>query len=168
MAIIPKTISDILQKILTKDERDQAMAAVEVLENAFYQLEKNGLENVLKRSVPSELAKAIHAGLAEAAKAGGEEARKEFLKTLKESFNDLRVLRLEFAIEPTEELIENVSDWVLHELGKGIVLEVEHNPSVLGGATIVFGGRYTEKTLNASLQNLFESEKEELVKELTR
>ncbi|KKU51054.1 MAG: hypothetical protein A3H69_04820 [Candidatus Sungbacteria bacterium RIFCSPLOWO2_02_FULL_47_9] len=168
MAITQKTISSILRTVRTKDERDQAENAVSVLEGTPYQAGQDSLEDVLRRVVPLEIAGVIHKSMADAERAGGEEGRKEFLKTLKDALAALRVVRLELAIEPTEELIEHIADWILRDLGEGFILDIGFDPSVLGGAKIIFDGRYVEKTFDAELRSLFVSQREDLVKELMR
>jgi len=78
----------------------------------------------------------------------------------------MRILRLEVAIEPSDAFVDRIAGWVLSNLGSDIVLDIARDRTVVGGARIVFLGKYRENTLIDMVKNVFETKRDVVMKEL--
>src|SRR3989344_5164037 len=67
-----------------------------------------------------------------------------FFKTLKELLKKLKVIKLVLAFDPTRKTIENIHNFVKNIAGIGYILDIEISEDVLGGAVVIFNGKYSD------------------------
>src|SRR5690606_21777939 len=67
-----------------------------------------------------------------------------YFNGLKEFLTSLPVLQLTLAYNPKNEQLETISEAVRRQTGKPVILQIHHNPQMLGGAVITFEGRYID------------------------
>ena len=70
---------------------------------------------------------------------------------------------MSLAIDPTPETIDRLFDWVKKNLGEGIVLDIDKDESILGGAIISFDGIYNDLSLRKTLEGIFQTKKDEIM-----
>ena len=80
---------------------------------------------------------------------------KDFLDTLGSLIKKFKVIKLVLAFDPTRKTIENIHDFVSENIGVGYILDIEVLESVLGGAAVIFNGKYKDYTLRKSLEEVF-------------
>jgi len=85
-----------------------------------------------------------------------------FFKTLKELLKKLKVIKLVLAFDPTRKTIENIHNFVKNIVGIGYILDIEISEDVLGGAVIIFNGKYYDFTLKKSIEDTFEVKNKEI------
>jgi len=85
-----------------------------------------------------------------------------FFKTLKELLKKLKVIKLVLAFDPTRKTIENIHNFVKNIAGIGYILDIEISEDVLGGAVIIFNGKYYDFTLKKSIEDTFEVKNKEI------
>lgn len=158
-------ISKIIRSVRTEEERDVLHECIEVLERSLYRTRTPDLDEVFKL-IPPKMVDLLREVLPSYSDEKDQIEVRRSLMNLKEELAKLRTLRLELAFEPNVEAIERLSGWVLKELGEGILLEMGHEPSILGGARIIFGGRYRELTLLQMLNSALEREWPNIFKKL--
>ena len=88
---------------------------------------------------------------------------KDFLDTLGSLIKKFKVIKLVLAFDPTRKTIENIHDFVSENIGIGYILDIEVLESVLGGAVVIFNGKYKDYTLKKSLEETFANKKQELL-----
>ena len=71
---------------------------------------------------------------------------------------------MKLSFEPTEVSLDKFHAYLNEILPGGAILDIEYDPSILGGAQITWGGEFRD----FSLKRLFESEYEAKQKELLK
>jgi len=79
--------------------------------------------------------------------------KEEFLNGLRKELEVLKVMRLELAYRPSAEDAAFYHDWVLGNLGEGILLDFFLEPEVIAGAVISFEGKYFDYSVKRKLSS---------------
>ena len=159
MITIPETMMPILADLRTQDERDQLREQMGELEAALFRSDPKGIEKIITSHIPEHLAVAMRSILASPALKNNPEALRKFFQDLRETIDKLPIIKVNIAFKPTEEMITRLHEWVQKNLGLGVVLDIGYDGSMLGGARIIFGGRYKEMTLAQMITDVFAKEK---------
>ena len=128
---------------LTKDQVDVLKQEIDILISNKYQSTKTEL---VRDSTLREL---------ESRRAGEHE---DALENWKLEIENLRVLRLTLAYEPSRINIVTYADWIKKTVGADVILDVTVDPKLVAGAQIIWNGKYQDysltKTVYAELQRL--------------
>jgi len=76
------------------------------------------------------------------------------LKETKEELLKLPVLKIQLAFSPTPSFIKEISNWLKRNLKKKVLLDVEVNPVIVGGAILEYRGRYLDLSLKKEIEKL--------------
>lgn len=87
-----------------------------------------------------------------------------FFGTLKSLLKKLKVIKLVLAFAPTRKTIANIHNFVKDAIGVGYILDIEAQEDVLGGAIIMFNGRYSDFTLKKTIEDTFANRNAEIHK----
>ena len=79
-------------------------------------------------------------------------ALNKFISQVQETVSSLPIVNITFAIEPNEEILKSVSDWLLLNLKKQVLVDPEIDPDLIAGAVVSFQG----KRLDSSIRSTFE------------
>jgi len=109
---------------LTKDQVDILKQEIDILMNSKYQSKRDEL---VRESTLQEL-----------------EKRNGDLENWKLEIENLCVLGLTVATEPTRSNIVAYGAWVKKNLGQNIILDISVNPNLIAGAQIVWNGKYKD------------------------
>ena len=99
--------SDLLKKMITKDDVDELRGELELLLTALYKTKSGSFEDTLKTSVRKWVAEYIREHVTQK----GEDAE-TFLKTLSTELTALHFLQIRIAFEPTEDTYERIHTWL--------------------------------------------------------
>ncbi|MCD6114696.1 F0F1 ATP synthase subunit delta [bacterium] len=125
-------ISDLVFKNPKLSLREKIEKSKEKISNKFYdfflELSQDGYSN--KEKILKEL----------------EETKEELLK--------LPVLKIQLAFSPSPSFIKEISDWLKRNLKKKVLLDVEVNPVIVGGAILEYRGRYLDLSLKKEIEKL--------------
>jgi F0F1-type ATP synthase delta subunit len=86
-----------------------------------------------------------------------------FFQTLKILIKKLKVIKLVLAFDPTRRTIERIHNFVKENIGIGYVLDIEVYHEVLGGAIVIFNGKYKDFTLKKNLEEVCRSRRNEIL-----
>ena len=159
MITIPEIMVPLLRDVRTKDEKDILHDQIAKLEATLFRSDPTGIEKILTSQFPEELVSAMRNIIHDPLFKDNPEALKNFFKDLRDTTDKLPLLTLIIACKPTEEMIIRFHKWTQENLGLGIVLDMSYDGSILGGARIIFGGRYKEMTLAQMITDVFKKEK---------
>jgi len=140
----------ILSQLKTKDQADHL---VEELNNLKFQEFKPDLKsreeqikNELGASYASELISIVNnQNISDFAK---------FIDDLISQIKQKKEISLVIAFEPRVKTIDHIYTWVSQNISKDILIDIQVDPSIVGGAQITFEGKYGDY----SLQNLLSAE----------
>ena len=159
MATIPEIMMPILRDVRTKDERELLRDQIGELEAALFRSDPKATERILTSHLPEDLANAMRNVLAAPQFKDSPEVLRKFFQDLRDMIDKLPLLKLSIAFKPTEEMISRLHGWTQEHIGPGIVLDINYDSLMLGGARIIFGGKYKEMTLAQIITNVLAKEK---------
>lgn len=154
---------DFINSIETIGERDQIASEIDYLLESIFENSNDPLTNALKKiSVQTEeklkgIFKKNNLDILD------RETVKNDLSQLKKILKSFKVIKLSIAFYPSREIIEKVSKWIKSNLGAEYLLDIEVNKSIIGGAIIVFNGKYRDMTLRKTLEETFANKNKEIL-----
>lgn len=155
-----------LSSIKTIEEKRRLYSEISlVLEVLFRQ--QADLEKILEAKVSPQL-RAYILGLLQG-KSLDETLREKIAKTLAEIKNKaegLEAITLTLAFQAQQSTIDKISSFARQNLGENTIIEINVEPNILGGAIIVFNGRYHDYSLKTKLEEVFKTKREELFKSI--
>jgi len=158
--------SDILSNIKTVDQTNELGSEVDTLLDNLFKTENNAFEKTLNSISILTMQTLKEAFLKYNISFDDKTMIKEYLIGLKEQLQKLKILKLNLAFETSQNSIDNLFAWVLKNLGSGIILNINTDKSIIGGAIIEFNGRYKDLTLKKKLEEVFASKREEITRTL--
>ena len=159
MNIAPEIIMGVVAYIRTKGEKDLLRDRISELEAAIFRSDPNGGEKIITTHFPEHLAVIMRKILQDPVFKDSPEMLKKFFQELRDTIDILQLLKLSLAFNPSEEMIIRLHEWVKKNLGSGVVLDINYDGSMLGGARIIFKGRYKEVTLAQMITEVLAKEK---------
>lgn len=84
-----------------------------------------------------------------------------FLEELKKYLLGLPLISLQIALLPSDKFLEKISLWLEEELKQKIILDINVNPKIVGGAMIECQGKYLNLSLEKEIDRLIPSKKYE-------
>ncbi len=159
-------ITAILRAVRTKEDRELFLGIAEDLQGVFYRLQVGEFDKTetLAGRLPERLARPFLAAREVAQYRQNPGVFKKFLENLRSALDSMRILRLDLAFDPTDEAVEKIHAWVSREVGEGILLDIDIDKTILGGARIMFEGKYQEYTLEKMIESVLAREREEILR----
>ena len=155
---------DLITSLKTTREADDLSSEIDMLMETLFKSEKVSLEKALT-SISLNSAKKITEIFEKFnLDMTDKDNVRDFLDTLKDLIKKFKVIKLTLAFDPTSKTIDNIHEFVSENIGIGYILDIEVLESVLGGAAIMFNGRYSDFTLRKSLEDVFANKNEEILK----
>lgn len=90
-----------------------------------------------------------------------------FFTTLKELLKKLKIITLILAFCPSYKMLVGIHNFIKKTIGIGYILDIEILDEVLGGAIIIFNGKYLDFTLKKDLDEAFKNKNTEIQKLMT-
>jgi len=134
--------SELLTTLLTTDDRELLRNELGRLKSAVFKLKKGNLTDVLKSQVRVDVARVIESELRDQKK-----DPEHYFEEILAQLDTLPILQLTIAFEPTQLSLEHWSSQAAEALGEGVVLQITVQPEMIGGAIIVWKGRYVDVSL---------------------
>ncbi len=152
---------DILKSLKTTKEAKEFSSNIDLLLGDLFKDYKKPFEETLKERVDLKTAEALKRAFNDKSiNLNDNMAVENFLTSLKNEVQKLKILKLYLAFDPTDEITEDILEWVSKNIGAGIILDIEKNESLIGGAIIVFNGKYQDLTIKKQLEELFDKKKD--------
>ncbi len=126
--------SDLQMVIRTTEEKALLESDIELMEKSLFINKQTAWEDALKQI---QVSTAQY--LTERIKQIPD--KQQIINGLKQYLGSLQTLSLSIGCEPTESLIENISEWIMKNMGTNIILELRFDTSVVAGAEIIYKGK---------------------------
>lgn len=81
----------------------------------------------------------------------------DFLTEMISKIDGFEQVGLTVAVEPSEDLIREIFDWVQTEIHEDVILKIDINPQILGGTQITYKGKYLDLSLSSKLEEIFKN-----------
>lgn len=141
--------SSILDLIKTKSDLDKLLAGVRMIKDSLYKV--GSYEQALNKEIDAEIDAKVVAMIQKATE--GKDIR-NFLLELEKRLENFKFLKLTICFEPTPEQLANIMEWVNKNLAQGILLEINYDSSLVGGAIVEFEGKYGDFTIKRKLEEM--------------
>lgn len=128
---------------------------IDFLLQSIYHVDKNMFEDTLEKMVRIRMAMEIRKLVKQTTSSKKEEIKILFSNVYR-TICALPILQLTLAFEPSEAIIGNISRWARQNLAAGILIDLSLDRSILGGAIIVYRGKFYDLTLRKKLQDIFD------------
>ena len=135
-----KTYSEITNLILTKYDLDKINSELDLLEASFYETKDKSFESVLKNSISDGLAALI--------------SDKDSIKKIRDYVQQIKCAELTLAIDPSQQLVEKLSNWFYQNLHQKIALDIKVDPKIIGGIELSLNGKYYDGSLKGKLDKI--------------
>lgn len=147
--------SNFLDLVRTESERELMIREIDEVVNSNYKVnQEDSLQKILRAETLT---------LFESAKAK-EKNYLGFLKALRQMLLDLTSFELTLAIDPTDELVNEIYSWIKMNVKKPIILAFKKKTSLIGGAEVSYLGNYYSYTVDKVLEEVLQgSQKHELL-----
>ena len=155
---------DIYANIRTVEERGAILTGIESILEALYLKDKD-IASLIETSMPRAVVKPLRQNLLD--KDISLEAIKHYLEGLQSALQELQILFLEIAFDPTEETLAILIGWVRHYVGNDVIMELSQDRTLLAGVRISYAGRYTEINLARLVENVVRQRRDMITKLLS-
>ncbi|GEM_PF-1813085 len=155
--------SKITDTLITTSEAALLQDELRILQQTLFSKREGGFNVALQTLVRARTSQLIESALAEL-----KEGPAAFLDTLSKEIEQVPVIELGLAFEPTEDFLIKLHRHLKTEERPSFLLKITHLPHLIGGATVTVNGTYRDASLQHRLEQLFESitSVEELRKQL--
>jgi len=155
--------NEILSHIRTKSEAWQLEDEADLLLDHLYKGKADVFDLALKNDLRAWVSELLLRTFA-----NPEIKKDKYLRGLKVAIAKLRELKLTLAFEPTQNSIEKIHDWVIKNVGVGIILDITFNPTIFAGAIVIFEGKYRDLSLRNKFREQFGENRERIFQILGR
>jgi F0F1-type ATP synthase delta subunit len=165
---MPNTLyNDIFTKVRTTADAEQLMSQLDLMLTNLYKVDKEQFEKTINHNLNYDIADSLKNTLHSAGiSPTNHEDMKLFLTGLKAELQSCEIITLTIAFEPSAELVTTISDWVHNNLGSKVLLEVNVDPYIIGGAIIIFNGKYLNISVKKKLDDILTRNQEQILKQL--
>ncbi|MEI6533224.1 MAG: F0F1 ATP synthase subunit delta [Candidatus Roizmanbacteria bacterium] len=78
----------------------------------------------------------------------------QFFHDLKIVLNQLPTIHIYIGINPSEHTINAIKSWMVSQLQREVILDIQVDPKIFGGAIIEYNGYHRDYTINGQIINL--------------
>ena len=151
----------LVEMIRTTEDLQQFEIETDILIQSMYHINAGLFEKVLKESVRYTIAREIRKLLNNNPTPSKEEV-KGILTEILGILQKLPVLQFILAYEPTEMNIISFSRMARDQIDNGVLLSISYDRSLIGGAVIIYKGKYFDLSLRQKLKEMFEERRVEI------
>lgn len=160
-------LTPIIKEVRTVDDVRMLRAGLEALEMNLYGVGIKSWHNVLAKVLPEKFSVQLKDLLAQLPAEQQPETIRELLADLKKAIGKFKTLKIDLAFEPANEVIDQLNFWVDEKLGLAVALDIGYEKTLIGGARIIFAGRYGDFSAAKYLEDILRREKGNILKEIT-
>lgn len=147
----------------TVQEAENFSSCIDIILSNIFELKNKNIDQILSQ-LPDSSAHTIKKILTDnKVDSADNTAIENVLLKAKEEIKNLKIAKITLAIDPSEDTISLISDWINKNLGDGIILDLSKDESILGGVIISIDGVYKDQSLKKNLEELFIKRKSEIL-----
>lgn len=139
----------LLQSVKTKRDATKLLEEVDIISKSLYKAGGEAVESVLKNEVRVATAEAIRESFTQK-----DLNKKNYLDQIIKLIQKMPNVSLILAFEPSEGAIERFYSKISESVGQQVLLDIVYEPQIIGGAVIIYKGKYRD----FSFKKVFEAE----------
>jgi F0F1-type ATP synthase delta subunit len=154
---------DLITSLKTTQEVADFVFEIDTLMLTFFKSEKPSMTKALN-SISSDSAKKISSFFSKnKLDVTNRDTVTNFFETIKDLAKKFKVIKLTLAFDPTPKTIANIHNFTKDALGIGYILDIEVSKDLLGGAIVVFNGKYNDYSLKKKIDDTFTLKNKEIL-----
>ncbi len=153
---------DLITSLKTTQEIASLVSEIDTLMLTLFKSEKVSMEKALDSISEESASKITQIFSKNNLDINDKDVVTDFFETLKKLVKKFKVIKLVLAFDPSNKTIENIHNFVKDTLGIGYILDIEISENVLGGAIVIFNGKYNDYTLKKKIEDVFADKNETL------
>lgn len=146
---------NLLGLVRTVDDTVSYFTQIDLLINNLYSFDRLKIEEILDRLVGEKLAVALKRIWESENIEGNSEKIKNSLLEIKEVLKKLTKVRMTLAFEPSRYQVNEFSNWCRENLDEGIILDINFEKNIIGGAVFVYRGKFYDYSLRTKIEQVF-------------
>ena len=154
---------DIITSLKTTQEVGNFVSEIDTLMLTFFKSEKASMKEALSLISESYAKKIMEVFSKNNLDINDRDTVRDFFETLKGLIKKFKVINLVLAFDPTRRTIENIHNFVKETIGIGYILNIEVSESILGGAIVIFNGKYSDFSIKKRIEDAFANGKKEIL-----
>jgi len=154
---------DLITSLKTTQEVESFVSEIDTLMFEFYNTKGLLIHKALDSISFGTVGKIMQAFLKNNLDIYNKDTFVSFFQTLKILIKKLKVIKLVLAFDPTRITIEKIHNFVKENIGMGYILDIEVYHDVLGGAIVIFNGKYKDFTLKKNLEEIYRLRRSEIL-----
>lgn len=157
----------ISKDIRTVQEADNFCSEIDsILENS-YKIKNKNLDEILSSLTGISTSSLIKKILSDNNISSSDFASCEkILSQVKDGVKKMKVVKITLAIDPSNEIIAHISEWINQNLETNTLIDIDKDESILGGAVLSINGKYKDFSLKKNLEDVLARNKNELIKNI--
>ena len=165
------TKTTLLENIHTREELQTTLNQVDAVLVSIFQTEKTGkvlsLGEILEKVAGVKMSQIVKAEI-EDQKINVDDtfALKTYFEKLRTELAQVKIFQVTLAIDPGFNLVREISNWVHKNVDPDVILDIAVDSSLLGGATIIYGGKYYNNSLRNIIEQTLSKSKQNILKDI--
>lgn len=149
--------SDILKTIKTTTHLENFVSQIDSLLAGLYKIAPGSFEEGLNKTGSTLATLLLESFQKNNIDKKDQSSIEKFLTGLKERAQQLKIMKLQIALDPSEEIINDIHTWIYKNIGQNIILDITCDESLIGGAIITFEGKYKDLSLKKRFSDIFKN-----------
>jgi len=155
----------IITKLHTIADTTQVIHCLEEFSSSSFSPTSLPEQQQIFRKLPKEIADILIAKLASVAPTPETKiTTKREVNELLDKLRRCKSIKLTIAFQPDDATIALYSDWIKKNVNQDILLDLQFDRSIVGGARIIAGGKYKDYSVKKNLINRFQIQRDEILK----
>lgn len=160
----PSALYDqIITKLRLKSELTEVLICLEEFIASFFAPKEQTDHQMIFDRLPNGLSQVLNdAYLKTPVTHENQASIKKNVEALQEKLRMCKTLQLTLAFQPDDETITIFSDWVKKNVVPGMLIDLQFDKTIVGGALLVAEGIYKDYSVRKALANRFQIQKDEI------
>ena len=153
----------IISKLRLTSELKQAHICLEEFTNNYFSHENNANIDAYCSKLPGDLPQLFkELFMQRPSDSQNQTTYKNKIDELVTKLYKCRIVELTLAFKPDNNTIAYFSDWIKKNVGSDVVIDLQFNPSIVGGAQIIYNGMYKDYSIRKKLAGTFQIHRDEI------
>jgi F0F1-type ATP synthase delta subunit len=133
----------VLSSLKTRDDVEAVEEEIKKISKSLYEGDVNSIQNVLKKDIRNFFSEIVR----QETNINDIKSVENYLRILEEKLKAIFDVTIIVAFEPSGYAISKFYDLVQQNIKEKIVLDIEFDPHIIGGAIIIYKGKYKDYSL---------------------
>lgn len=164
----PALFDLVVAKLRTKSEVAVVLRSLEQFADTFFSAKTSYQQQQIFQNLPNQVAQILITALASVPITPENQITvKRQIDELSDKLRTCKSIQLTIAFQPDDATITLFSDWIKKNIRPDLLLDLQFDKSIVGGALLIAGGVYKDYTVRKNLSNRFQIQREDIMELLS-